>query len=422
MLKICILCVSGLPIPAVKGGAIETLVQELIDQNEKEKKYQFYVLTMKDNNTAMLQSKYNYTKFICFKNRIIYRIYMKLRKQIDKVITLKHKLTPVAKWDMINYVKKNVDEFDYFIAEAGMEDFVELDKIIPYEKRIYHLHGEADYNILHGSYAKYVFSVSKFCKEEWIEHVRQQSSEKNERGLYVQSNEYEKNVYLFPNCININHFKQSITSSEKKDMRNKLGIKESDFVLIFVGRLIKEKGVLELIKAIKECKKEDIKLLIVGGVYFSDNRVDDYYHQLIKSAEKIKNQVKFLGYIPNNQIWKYQKISNVTLVPSICNEAAGLVVLEGQASGNPVICTDVGGIPENLGAKCGILIKNDKSLVFSLRDAILKLYNNRELCVEYAVNAKKWCEKFSQEQYYIYFDNIMKDIENRINYKANRHG
>ena len=35
MKKICIICVSGFPVPAVKGGAIETLVQELIDENEK---------------------------------------------------------------------------------------------------------------------------------------------------------------------------------------------------------------------------------------------------------------------------------------------------------------------------------------------------------------------------------------------------
>lgn len=39
MKKICIVCVSGLPIPAIKGGAIETLVEHIINENEKNPQY-----------------------------------------------------------------------------------------------------------------------------------------------------------------------------------------------------------------------------------------------------------------------------------------------------------------------------------------------------------------------------------------------
>lgn len=81
-----------------------------------------------------------------------------------------------------------------------------------------------------------------------------------------------------------------------KEYKNKYGIKDNDFVVIFAGRLVDEKGALETIKAIKECKDEHIKLLIVGAGFYSSDIVDDYTLELQKEAEGIKDRIVFTGY------------------------------------------------------------------------------------------------------------------------------
>ena len=67
--------------------------------------------------------------------------------------------------------------------------------------------------------------------------------------------------------------------------------------------------------------------------------------------------------------------TDILVVPSTGEEAQGLVVLEGFASGLPVITTDSGGIPENISTDCAMMVKRDenfiKNLSFSIQDLLV---------------------------------------------------
>ena len=97
----------------------------------------------------------------------------------------------------------------------------------------------------------------------------------------------KEQCYVLKNGIDTVKF---TTRDERKikEYKNKYGITEKDFVVVFAGRLVDEKGALETIRAIKSCNDEHIKLLIVGAGFYSSDIVDDYALELQKEAEYIR--------------------------------------------------------------------------------------------------------------------------------------
>lgn len=158
--------------------------------------------------------------------------------------------------------------------------------------------------------------------------------------------------------------------------RSDLGIMNDDYVVVFSGRIIPEKGVLELIKAIKLISNViNIKLLIIGASFYGkDNHNSPYMNDLINESEPIKNRVIFTGYIDYNEIPAYLKVANIAVVPSIWDEPFGLTVLEAMAAGLPLISTKGGGIPE-ICKETAILIERN-NIINNIADSILFLYNN----------------------------------------------
>ena len=86
---------------------------------------------------------------------------------------------------------------------------------------------------------------------------------------------------------------------------------ENDFVVLFCGRLSKEKGCLELIKAVE--RVPDVKLLIVGGENFSSNARTEYVECLYNEAEKIKDRIVFTGHIKHSEVIRYYIILPILL-------------------------------------------------------------------------------------------------------------
>lgn len=122
-------------------------------------------------------------------------------------------------------------------------------------------------------------------------------------------------------------------------------------LVIFVGRLDKEKGVEYLIKAAKEIKGE---IYILGG--------GDEKENLEKIAQDLKlTNVHFLGYFGKEyvkELRQFYKRADVVVVPSIVKEALGFVILEAMAARTPVVASNVGGIPNVVkDGKNGYLVK-----------------------------------------------------------------
>jgi glycosyltransferase involved in cell wall biosynthesis len=131
----------------------------------------------------------------------------------------------------------------------------------------------------------------------------------------------------------------------KKQAKVKLGWDEK-FVVLFVGRLVPEKGVRPLLKAAGTWSS-DIYLALVGtGPLEGEVRA---------FSSKHKN-IFFLGKIRNTNLPIYYSGSDLTIIPSVHDEGFGRVILESLACGTPVIGSNRGAIPEAMDQSVGKLI------------------------------------------------------------------
>lgn len=166
---------------------------------------------------------------------------------------------------------------------------------------------------------------------------------------------------------------------------------EDEGYALFYGRLIKEKGVFNLLNAFNKIKNR--KLFIAG-----DGPDKEKIEKYIKD-KNIKNVV-LLGFLPTEQIKKYVRKARFIVVPSVWYENCPYSILETLAMGKTIIGSDLGGIPE--------LVKNDKTgLIYhykdeeALKDKMNELFENKDLAKKLGNVAKDYARnEFSKENYY----------------------
>ena len=189
-------------------------------------------------------------------------------------------------------------------------------------------------------------------------------------------------------------------SDSRRDLRCKFGFQDTDIVIIYVGRLCKEKGTKELIEAFNAIEQKNIKLLIVGSFYFGADLKGDFEKQLHKLVEKKKNQIVFTGFVSNSDIGKYYHCADIAVLPSTWNEPAGLTMIEAMAAGLPVITTNSGGIPEYVGNDSAIIIdKNAENFTDNLKEKIIELANDSEARKTIGKRALEKSQKYDSSGY-----------------------
>jgi spore coat protein SA len=125
------------------------------------------------------------------------------------------------------------------------------------------------------------------------------------------------------------------------------------FQVIFVGRVIRQKGVHVLVSAIRQLHLQGMtaRLTIVGKTPPWESR---YGQAIRKSIRGLP--IRWVGFVPPMQLPRLLWRSHVLVCPSQEREAFGLVNVEAMASGLPVIASRQGGIPEIVNNQCGILV------------------------------------------------------------------
>ncbi|MBU1131512.1 glycosyltransferase family 4 protein [Patescibacteria group bacterium] len=151
---------------------------------------------------------------------------------------------------------------------------------------------------------------------------------------------YQGKIDVVPNGVDIAKFSQEITQEEKEELLSQSGIGPNDKVIITVSRLVEKNGIGDLIESIKYLD-ERYKLLIIGTGKLEENLK-------LKTEElKLTDRVIFAGQKSHNELYKYLKISDVFIRPSL-TEGFGNVFIEAMAAGLPVIATYVGGLKDFL--------------------------------------------------------------------------
>jgi len=169
-------------------------------------------------------------------------------------------------------------------------------------------------------------------------------------------------------------------------MRNHLGIKEDDFVVAGMGRLVKGKGYEVLLKGIVELVPSDRTILLLAGDGSERQKLED-----LAAGLGIAQQVKFLGFQSDVRpiLWAADIFVHV---PTNFPEGTPNAILEAMAAGLPIIATPVGGISEVVrDGETGLLVPpNDHK---ALAEAILKLRQNEALRTELGKHAQKWVQE-----------------------------
>lgn len=171
---------------------------------------------------------------------------------------------------------------------------------------------------------------------------------------------------LLPNSINP---KQYLSQTTKRNWRAELNLKKSDFVVLYAGRLIKEKGILETIDAMIMASDKNpspaIHLCIAG-----DGPLSSYIDTIHNS------NIHFVGKLENSDLNSLMKVSDVFCFPSTYPEGLPTVLLEAGINSMGIIMTNVGGHDELLpNENYGITLKNNS--VDEIQKAIASFYNNR---------------------------------------------
>jgi len=192
----------------------------------------------------------------------------------------------------------------------------------------------------------------------------------------------EKKIFVIYNGVDINKFKPRVNKAE---LKREFSLEEKQKTVLFVGRLYHRKGLEILLHSIPPVLQEfsDVKFAI-SGTGFKEK--EESLRKLAKKL-KIEEQVKFLGYIPDEKLPFLYSASDIFVLPAIY-ENFPFAILEAQATGLPVISTKVGGIPEFLtDNENGFLI--DPGDPTQLTQKVLTLLQDQQLAKEMGKRGRK---------------------------------
>lgn len=184
---------------------------------------------------------------------------------------------------------------------------------------------------------------------------------------------------------------QAIDANKLKELRNEVKLGVSAPVITVISRLEPVKGLEIFLQALGEVVKTipQFMALVVGS-----GRLREGLEEKAK-ALNLEGKIRFLGY--RTDIKEIISISDIIVDPAL-NEGLGLVILEAQALGKPVLATRVGGIPE-------VIIDNQTGILVpagdfkSLAGEMIRLLRDAELAARLAREAKKRIElEFSKDK------------------------
>jgi len=328
------------------------------------------------------------------------------------------------------YVSPHKNEFDSFdIVYIHNYKYLKMfKKILPKKifrklKSLYNLSaakhiGTNNYDVVHiHNRPEYVYNMRKYNPNIKIilhmhnDHLIKYSSKELYKicslvdvivgcSKYITSNiikaapEFKSKCYTVYNGVNLKTF-------------NKIPIKEQyNFpIILFVGRIVKQKGLHILIQAFKEVLEmyPSAQLYIVGTAKATSRfKKNSYLKYLEAMSADIKDNLSFIGSVPNKSLATYYSIADVFVCPSIWEEPFGMVITEAMACECAIVASKTGGIPEVVG-NAGMLV--DPNNIDALKSAIIRILCNSRQKTTYGSMARKRAEDLFR------WENIAKNFD-----------
>ena len=272
-----------------------------------------------------------------------------------------------------------------------------------YEEYIYYItKGYFD-----GASKKLVEYLTLFLCDKTVEELIVPT--KKTYDLFKEKYKVKRDVHIIPSGIDVTRFyKENVDLLSIKSLKKELNIKKDDFVILFVGRIAKEKSIDFLIKNLKTILKKvpKARMIIVG------DGPDMNELALLVRENKLDKHVTFTGKVPWSEIPKYYQLANVFVTASK-TETQGLTVIEAMAAEKPVVA---------IKDESFELVMKDKQygLFFETKEEyqrlIIELYNNPSYAKMIAKQARITANAYNPE---VYAKRVLEVYESVINKDTN---
>lgn len=379
-MKLAFICSEKLPSPAVKGGAVQVMLDGILPFFSRN--HQITIFSITDPALA---------------EREIHPPVEYIRFPAENYETMVAQELTKYKFDVIHVFNRPKNIMLYKTAAPDSTFVLSLhnDMFSPMK-----LSREEALKVIENVAA--ITTVSKYIRQTVI-------------GRYPQAT---PKIHVLYSGLDLSQFTPAWSVEGQKlrmEVRKRYHV-ESKKVILFIGRLDKTKGPHLLIEALQYLipKYPDIVLVLVGGKWFSDNSKDEYVQNLHQLAERFDDYVIFTQYIPSEQIPKILLMGDLFVCSSQWNEPLARVHYEAMAAGIPIITTNRGGNAEVMNqGKNGIII-DDYNQPKAFYEAIDALFDQPSLVDKMVKNGRIYVEEKHQYQHVatslekVYYDAVIK--------------
>ncbi|EMT50954.1 spore coat protein [Brevibacillus borstelensis AK1] len=180
------------------------------------------------------------------------------------------------------------------------------------------------------------------------------------------------------------------SASAKMELRSRWELTDT-YNILFVGRIVRGKGLHTLVRAVSLLKERipHVKLVAVGASWPGVSSQTPYMRQVRQLSELLGVPIRFTGYIPPSRIHEMFQLGDVFVCPTLFREGFATVNSEAMASGIPVVASNRGGIREVIrDGHSGLLVDRFQSPE-AFATAIDLLYSDPELRKRIVLNARR---------------------------------
>lgn len=412
--KVLILVPGNYPMPPTRGGAVETLVQDLIEENERQRLLNITALSYYEAEAERLSERYQASRYLYVRipklvldlDRLLFSLTKNLLK--SKVLSLQHVF---SKFYFIRHAGRllHAGDFDKVVIENDIPLFWALKtrkNSAKYQNKYYlHLHNRVRKSFFCGKCAadsNKIITVSNFIRLNLPEFLKPAQASR---------------TVVLKNCADWSFFQPGEGREQIAVVKKQYGILPDERILLFAGRIDESKGILQLLLAFQKLKSSHVKLMLAGSQLFGSGAVGPFQTKVKQLADTMPGKVIVTGYIPHDQICFYYQSADLAVLPSIWDDPAPLAVIEAMASGLPIITTDSGGIPEYVNPDCAVILKRDEALVGHLAEAIDSLLSDDKRREKMSDAARKAAKEYTPARYYEIFVHILSEETGEASWK-----
>jgi spore coat protein SA len=368
-LKVLMICTEKLPVPPVRGGAIQTYIQGI--SGILSKQHDLTILGTTDSSLP-LEERRNDIRYVRIDGGKVFEIYA------EKVVS---------------YLAKNSFDLIHVFNRPRLIPLIR--RVAPHSRLILSMHNDMFYQqkILPADAQTAIKEVERIITVS--DYVGKEICR-----LYPQAASKVQTIYSGVNLNTFVPWRKSDTGAQiRRKIRQEYNL-ESKTVILFVGRLTPKKGPDLLIQALNELypSNSNIALVIVGGTWYSVDTITDYVAYVRTLAERAPFPVITTGYVDSELIHQWFGASDIFVCSSTWQEPLARVHYEAMAAGLPFLTTARGGNPEIVLGQNGLIVERPEDPK-EFAQKLKILLADPKLCQAMGENGRRLAEKhFSWER------------------------